>query len=89
MAKSGEHAVVKSTSVTTQFQAKDLLYIIGLFALGGVMYRSGYDLGLRVSKQVLKRHDKDVRKMERQTKKYLNDYKIEKKEKEKKKWLIF
>lgn len=88
MAKTNDKAVVESTAPTTQFQAKDLLYIIGLFALGGIMYRSGYDLGLRVSHQVLRRHDKDVRKMEKRTKKYLNDYNIEKREKTKK-WLIF
>ena len=51
--------------------AGELLLLIGVFALGGAMYRTGQDQGQRVANKILRRHDKDVRKLEKQTEKYL------------------
>lgn len=51
--------------------AGELLLLIGVFTLGGAMYRSGQDQGQRVANKILRRHDKDVRRLEKKTEKYL------------------
>lgn len=51
--------------------AGELLLLIGVFALGGAMYRTGQDQGQRVANKILRRHDKDVRRLEKKTEKYL------------------
>lgn len=51
--------------------AGEILLLVGVFALGGAMYRSGQDQGQRVANKILRRHDKDVRRLEKNTAKYL------------------
>ena len=43
--------------------------IIGLLVLGGLMLRSAFDLGSSKANQVLRRHDKDVKMLEKKAKK--------------------
>lgn len=40
-------------------------FIVGIFALCWLVHRSGYNAGVGVSNKVLRRHDKDVRKMKK------------------------
>ena len=40
-------------------------YVAGVCILGWVIYKSGYDTGVNVSRKILRRHDKDVRRMKR------------------------
>lgn len=45
---------------------KGILFIAGTFILGGIMYKSGYDTGIGVANKVLRRHDKDARRMSKE-----------------------
>lgn len=41
-------------------------FIVGIFALCWLVHRSGYSTGVSVSSKVLRRHDKDVRRMKKE-----------------------
>lgn len=57
----------------------------GIVGVGfGVMLliRSGYEQGLDLSRKVLRRHDKDVKRMERREKQFIREQKKQEKQKE-------
>ena len=58
-------------------------FIIGIIVLGGMMVRTGYDLGVSSARKILRRHDKDVRINDKRTKKYLKEMERQKREMEK------
>ena len=62
-----------------------ILFIAGIFILGCCTYRNGYRTGLSVSSQMLRRHDKDIRRMEKKAAKEKKELKSELQPK-KKKW---
>lgn len=79
--------VVYRGSTPVERGGSGLGFIVGIFALCWLVHRSGYNAGVGVSNKVLRRHDKDVRRMkkeaakrEKQLKKELNP------EQEQKKW---
>ena len=41
-------------------------YVAGVCILGWVIYKSGYDTGVNVSRKILKRHDKDVKRLKKE-----------------------
>ncbi len=43
-----------------------IIYVICVASIVWIIYRSGYRAGVDVSNKVLKRHDKDVRKMKKE-----------------------
>lgn len=60
-----------STTPVVHTNSVSLLHIVGLFALGGIMFKSGYVMGQHVADKILKRHDKDVNQIEKKTYKYV------------------
>ena len=57
--------------------------IWGVFAVGlggAFLVRMGYDLGIGQSKKILKRHDKDYRRMEKREKRYFREQRRKEKE---------
>lgn len=51
--------------------AGELILVMGVFALGGAMYSLGQEQGRCVANKILRRHDRDVRRLEKKTEKYL------------------
>lgn len=43
--------------------------LITVFILGGSVFRAGYRTGIKMADKVLKRHDKDVRSLEKRERK--------------------
>lgn len=62
-------------------------FIVGIFVLCWAVHRSGYNAGVGVSNKVLRRHDKDVRRMTKQAAKREKQLKKELKPEEEKKYL--
>ena len=65
---------------------KGIIFIAGIFILGGTMYRSGYNVGVGVSNKILKRHDKDVRRMKKEAAKREKQLKKELNPQQKRRW---
>ncbi len=86
MANETEGLVASSVTQPTQSNPIKLKTVAGLVILGTFLYRSGYKLGVRTAKAILKRHDKDVRIIEKKMKKQYENYDLVKKEKPKKRW---
>lgn len=62
-------------------------FIVGIFALCWFTHRAGYNAGVSVSNRVLRRHDKDVRRMKKEAAKREKQLKKElQPEEEKKRW---
>ena len=58
----------------------------GILALGigvGALVKMGYEFGVNQSRRILRRHDKDVRRMDKREKKWAKALKKSKKESEK------
>ena len=89
MAKKDGELIVSNGTPTAQSQTISLVPLLGLVLIGSALYKSGYHLGERAAKQMLKRHDKDVRAMEKRMKRQYRDYDLVKKEKPKKKWFFW
>ncbi|MBO5906195.1 MAG: hypothetical protein J6Q84_07245 [Kiritimatiellae bacterium] len=72
-----EYVKISSTARATPIIHADsisLMCVIGIVALG-CMFKSGYELGQRVADKMIKRHDKDVAKLEKKTRRYLRSEK--------------
>lgn len=48
------------------YMPPSMWYVAGIFLLGFIVYRSGYHTGVDVSRKVLRRHDKDVRRLKKE-----------------------
>jgi len=78
-------AVLKETRFVSDVPS--ILYVGGIVVLGWIIYRSGYSSGIDVSRRVLRRHDKDERKMRKEAAKREKELRKElAPEKEKKGW---
>ena len=60
---------VSNRNGQNEFRASGTWSIIGLLVLGGLMLRSAFDLGSSKANQVLRRHDKDVKMLEKKMRK--------------------
>lgn len=86
MANNTEEMVATSVVQPAQMHTIKLKTVVGLVIIGTALYKSGYRLGAKTAKEVLKRHDKDVRTMEKRMKNQYKEYDLVKKEKPKKRW---
>lgn len=66
MAKRESCSDLINSQMPIDYGARSIAFIAGIFILGCVVYRSGYDKGLDVANKVLRRHDKDAKKMKKE-----------------------
>jgi hypothetical protein len=66
MAKDKLEVDVKPNSSSIGKLPPVVLYTTGAVLIGYMIYRSGYESGVDVSNRVLRRHDKDVRRMKKE-----------------------
>ena len=52
---------------------KNFMFIAGIVGLGYLVVQSAYENGRSTAKQILRRHDKDVRTMEKRYKRHLKE----------------
>ena len=64
----------------------NVFYVAGVIILGWIIYRSGYHSGVDVSNRVLRRHDKDVRRMKKEAAKREKQLRKELQPEEEQKW---
>lgn len=72
MAK-GSSDVTSIGSSNGQSLGKNFMFIAGIVGLGYLMIQTAYENGRSTAKQILRRHDKDVRIMERRYKRHLKE----------------
>lgn len=69
MAKKDLDADAVSRSSPVDTVPPGIWYIAGVSLIGWIMYRTGYAAGTSISSQVLRRHDKDARRMKKEAEK--------------------
>lgn len=86
MAKKEPSSDLITGQTQVDYGARSIAFIAGIFLLGCIVYRSGYDKGLDVANKVLRRHDKDARKMKKEAAKREKQLRRELCPEEERKW---
>lgn len=86
MANKESNGQMTTVGPAVDFGGRSVLFIAGVFLLGASMYRSGYRSGIHVSQTMLRRHDKDVRRMEKKAAKREKQLKKDLSPKPEKRW---
>ena len=74
----GEHQMSEGT--------RTIIAVAGAAIIAFVIHRAGYNAGVDLSKKVLKRHDKDVRRMKREAAKREKNLRKDLKPEKERKW---
>lgn len=69
------NATVKRSGLLSDQSFIGMTFVAGMFIFQGAMIYSAYKLGVNVANKMMKRHDKDVRVLEKKTRKQLKKLK--------------